>query len=65
MLADPRDLDHAAEILNAGKRAAILAGRAALNATAGLEQAAEILSAPIGQPCLSRFCFRRPVDLPA
>jgi len=40
MFADPRDLDAAAEILNAGKKVAILAGRGALNATAELEQAA-------------------------
>src|ERR1700726_3420514 len=43
MLADPGDLDKAAEILNAGKKIAILAGRGALNATAELEQAAEML----------------------
>src|SRR4030081_3236715 len=36
MSADPRDLDSGAEILNAGKKVAILAGRGALNATAEL-----------------------------
>src|SRR5437588_2105694 len=33
MLADPSDLQRAAEILNAGKKVAILAGRGALNAS--------------------------------
>src|SRR6185437_4353179 len=43
MLADPDELDRAAEILNAGKKVVILAGRGALNATVELERAAEIL----------------------
>ncbi len=47
MLADSVDLDRAAEILNGGKKVAILAGRGALHATAELEQAAEMLGAPI------------------
>src|SRR4030088_1843109 len=38
MLADKEDLAKAAEILNAGKKVAILAGRGALNATDELEQ---------------------------
>jgi pyruvate dehydrogenase (quinone) len=54
MLADPRDLDAAAEILNAGKKVAILAGRGALNATAELEQAAELLAAPIIKALLGK-----------
>jgi pyruvate dehydrogenase (quinone)/pyruvate oxidase len=54
MLADPADLDRAAEILNAGKKIAILAGRGALNATAELEQAAETLGAPIIKALLGR-----------
>lgn len=47
MLADPADLDHAAEILNAGKKVAILAGRGALHATAELEKIASVLNAPV------------------
>ena len=54
MLADPADLDQAAEILNAGKKVAILAGRGALHATAELEQAAEMLGAPIVKALLGR-----------
>src|SRR5207248_2714759 len=54
MLADPFDLDRAAEILNKGKKVAILAGRGALHATAELEQAAEILGAPIVKALLGR-----------
>ena len=44
----------AAEILNAGKKVAILAGRGALNATAELEQVAEILGAPIVKALLGK-----------
>jgi pyruvate dehydrogenase (quinone) len=47
LLADPADLDHAAAILNAGKKVAILAGRGALNSTRELEQAAALLNAPV------------------
>jgi pyruvate dehydrogenase (quinone)/pyruvate oxidase len=47
MLADPADLDQAANILNAGKKVAILAGRGALHATRELEQTAAVLNAPI------------------
>jgi pyruvate dehydrogenase (quinone)/pyruvate oxidase len=47
MLADLRDLDHAAEVLNAGKKVAIVAGRGALNASAALGQTAALLNAPI------------------
>jgi pyruvate dehydrogenase (quinone)/pyruvate oxidase len=54
MLADPSDLDRAAEILNAGKKVAILAGRGALHATVELEQAAEMLAAPIVKALLGR-----------
>ena len=54
MLAEPRDLDAAAEILNDGKKVAILAGRGALHATAELEQAAEILGAPIVKALLGK-----------
>src|SRR5579859_4779030 len=41
------DLERAADILNQGKKVAILAGRGALNATDELEQTAELLAAPI------------------
>jgi len=54
MLADPSDLDSAAEILNAGKKIAILAGRGALHATVELEQTAEILAASIVKALLGR-----------
>ena len=54
LLADPADLDQAAEILNAGKKITILVGRGALQATAQLEQAAEILGAPIVKALLGR-----------
>ncbi len=54
MLANADDLDRAAEILNAGKKVTILAGRGALNATAELEQAAERLGAPIVKALLGK-----------
>ena len=54
MSADPGDLDRAAEILNVGKKVAILAGRGALHATVELEQAAEMLGAPIVKALLGR-----------
>lgn len=54
MLADPEELNHAAEILNAGKKVVILAGRGALDATAELERAAEILGAPIVKALLGK-----------
>src|SRR5438067_7902161 len=41
------DLGRAAEVLNAGKKIVILAGRGALGATDELEQLAELLGAPI------------------
>src|SRR6266571_7447014 len=43
-LPDPVDLEKAAEILNRGKKVAILAGRGALGATDELEQTAELLA---------------------
>src|SRR5262249_16238062 len=46
----------AAEILNNGKKVAILAGRGALNATDELEQLAEKLAAPIVKPLLGKAC---------
>jgi pyruvate dehydrogenase (quinone) len=48
------DLRKAAEILNAGRRVAILAGRGALQATDELEQIAEKLSAPIVKALLGK-----------
>ncbi|MGA8762745.1 MAG: thiamine pyrophosphate-dependent enzyme [Candidatus Sulfotelmatobacter sp.] len=54
MLADPGDLDKAAEILNAGKKVAILVGRGALNAAVELEEAAESLGAPIIKALLGK-----------
>jgi pyruvate dehydrogenase (quinone) len=53
-LPDPVEIDKAADILNAGKKVAILAGRGALNATDELEQAAEVLAAPIVKALLGK-----------
>ncbi len=54
MLAGAAELDEAAAILNAGKKVAILAGRGAIGACAELEQAAEVLGAPIVKALLGR-----------
>lgn len=54
MLANAQDLEQAADILNAGEKVAILAGRGALHATEELEQAADILGAPIVKALLGR-----------
>ncbi len=48
------DLAKGAEILNAGKKVAILAGRGALDATDELEQTAELLAAPIVKALLGK-----------
>ena len=56
------DLQRAAEILNEGKKVAILAGQGALSATDQLEQIAEILGAPIAKPLLGKACV--PDDSP-
>ena len=48
------DLRHAAEIINAGKKIAILAGRGALGASAQLEQVAEKLGAPVIKALLGK-----------
>ncbi len=53
-MPDPADLRRAAEVLNAGKKVLILAGAGALHATDELEQAAEILAAPIAKPLLGK-----------
>jgi pyruvate dehydrogenase (quinone) len=49
-------LRRAAELLNAGKRPVILAGRGALGARKELEEVAEILGAPIAKPILGKAC---------
>ena len=54
MLADASDLDRAAEILNAGKKITILAGRGALDASTELEQTADMLGAPIVKALLGK-----------
>jgi pyruvate dehydrogenase (quinone)/pyruvate oxidase len=48
------DLQRAADLLNEGKKIAILAGRGALHATDELEQLAELLAAPIVKPLLGK-----------
>src|SRR5437763_6165984 len=48
------DLEKAADILNQGKKVAILAGRGALNATEELEKTAELLGAPIVKALLGK-----------
>jgi len=48
------DLEHAADILNRGKRIAILAGQGAIGASEELEQAAELLGAPIIKALLGK-----------
>ena len=53
-LPDHRELQSAAEILNRGKKVVILAGRGALDATDELEQAAEVLGAPIVKALLGK-----------
>ncbi|MBV9035491.1 MAG: pyruvate oxidase [Acidobacteriaceae bacterium] len=51
-----REIEQAAEILNAGKKVAILAGRGALKAGTQLEKAAELLGAPIIKALLGKSC---------
>jgi pyruvate dehydrogenase (quinone) len=53
-LPDPGDLERAAEILNSGKKVAMLAGRGALNATNELEQTADLLGGPIIKALLGK-----------
>lgn len=48
------ELEHAADILNRGKKIAILAGQGALHATEELEEIAETLSAPIIKALLGK-----------
>jgi pyruvate dehydrogenase (quinone) len=54
-LPDEADLRRAAELLNAGKKVMILAGRGAIGTAEELEQAAETLGAPIGKPLLGKM----------
>ncbi len=61
-LPNEADLRRAADILNAGKKVAILAGRGALHATDELEAMAETLAAPIVKPLLGKACV--PDDSP-
>jgi pyruvate dehydrogenase (quinone) len=53
-LPAPEELQKAAEILNAGKKVVILAGRGALGAGDELEQLAELLAAPIVKALLGK-----------
>jgi len=53
-LPEEADLRHGAEILNQGRRVAILAGRGALGACDELEQVADMLAAPIIKPLLGK-----------
>ena len=61
-LPDHADLQRAADILNLGKKIAILAGRGALDATDELEKTAELLGAPIVKALLGKACV--PDDSP-
>jgi pyruvate dehydrogenase (quinone)/pyruvate oxidase len=53
-LPNEADLQRAADVLNAGKRIAIMAGAGALEATDELEHVAEVLGAPIIKPLLGK-----------
>jgi pyruvate dehydrogenase (quinone) len=53
-LPAPDELARAADVLNAGQKVAILAGRGALRATDELEQAADRLAAPIVKALLGK-----------
>jgi pyruvate dehydrogenase (quinone) len=48
------ELEHAADILNRGKKIAILAGQGALHATQELEEVAEVLGAPVVKALLGK-----------
>src|ERR1051325_9923325 len=61
-LPDPALLREAADLLNEGKKVAILAGRGALDATDELEHAADVLAAPIIKALLGKACV--PDDSP-
>src|SRR5688500_1370080 len=53
-LPDEKQLAAAADILNAGEKPFILAGRGALGARVEVEQLAERLAAPVGMPLLGK-----------
>jgi pyruvate dehydrogenase (quinone) len=57
-----QELEQAAEVLNGGKKVAILAGRGALKAGTQLEKVAELLGAPIIKALLGKSCV--PDDSP-
>jgi pyruvate dehydrogenase (quinone) len=59
---EPQDIQAAAEVLNAGKKVAILAGQGALKAGDRLEKVADILGAPIIKALLGKSCV--PDDSP-
>src|SRR5436853_3291248 len=61
-LPNEADLRRAADILNKSKKIVILAGQGALHATDELEEAAELLAAPIVKPLLGKACV--PDDSP-
>jgi len=61
-LPNETDLRRAADLLNEGRKVAILAGRGALDATDELEQTAEMLGAPIIKALLGKACV--PDDSP-
>jgi len=54
VVPNERQLRHAAELLNQGKKIAILVGQGALGATDELEQVAEVLQAPIIKALLGK-----------
>ncbi|MBV9310992.1 MAG: thiamine pyrophosphate-requiring protein [Solirubrobacterales bacterium] len=56
------DLDRAAEVLNAGKRVAMLVGRGALHAAEEVSQVAELLGAGVAKALLGKAVL--PDDLP-
>ena len=57
-----QDLDHAAEILNAGKKVAILVGAGALGATELVMETAELLGSGVAKALLGKMAM--PDDLP-
>ncbi|HWF43407.1 MAG TPA: thiamine pyrophosphate-dependent enzyme [Candidatus Kapabacteria bacterium] len=61
-LPNARDIQRAAEVINAGKKVAILAGSGALHATDELEALAEKVGGPIIKPLLGKACV--PDDSP-
>src|SRR5439155_23178618 len=63
-LPDESLLRRATEILNAGRKVAILAGQGALHATDELEQAADLLAAPIIKPLLGKAAVPDDSPLP-